>query len=451
MRKFQEKNTLVQNTDFLLDISYLNLDANWTHTWKTKDKIAINLSAVNRLTNTTNTYDIKEKNNQSPNIDTLISTSNNKDLGTRLVYTGTIDYTKQFNKNIGFETGILLKHFKFDINYKDILSGIENYEKSGDYNLNYNILAHYALFTHEKNKFAYKLGVRLEYENRNINHSNISVVNEASYLNFYPSLHLSYKLKEKSTIQLSYSKKINRPHMHSLNPDTVHVESNDIRVGNPNLKPESIHSIECNYQKQFKKNSLITELYYKKTTNIISEFKTMKDEYFVYSFQNFDSDHAVGIETTFDSNLAKWWNFYVSGNIYYYSIDNAPTAQNFENKITWNVKTNTSFSLKSQTKIQFSARYNSKKLNMQGYSDSFFSIDAALSQQFFKKKLSVTASIKDIFATANQTNYIYNADFEEVSLSENFAPMILVNLSYKINNNYKSKKQQQKEDSAEEF
>ena len=60
------------------------------------------------------------------------------------------------------------------------------------------------------------------------------------YFELYPSLHLSYKLDETTSIQASYSRRVNRPGFHSLNPFPEYSDPYNLRMGHPYLKPEFV-------------------------------------------------------------------------------------------------------------------------------------------------------------------------------------------------------------------
>ena len=72
-------------------------------------------------------------------------------------------------------------------------------------------------------------------------------------ISLFPSLFLSQKLKNKQELQISYTRRINRPNFFQLIPFTNYSDSLNITRGNPNLVPEFTNSIEFSYLKTFER------------------------------------------------------------------------------------------------------------------------------------------------------------------------------------------------------
>ncbi len=107
---------------------------------------------------------------------------------------------------------------------------------STNYKNTNNVYAAYASFTSAIKDFGYQVGLRAESSNytgelinKNQNFSN-------SYpISLFPSLFLSQKLKNKQELQISYTRRINRPNFFQLIPYTDYSDSLNITRGNPDL------------------------------------------------------------------------------------------------------------------------------------------------------------------------------------------------------------------------
>jgi len=77
-----------------------------------------------------------------------------------------------------------------------------------------------------------------------------------NYFNVYPSGALTGKIDETQSLQLSYSRRVNRPNMWQLNPFRDITNPASIRYGNPDLIPEYIDSYEFGYLKYLMKRTL---------------------------------------------------------------------------------------------------------------------------------------------------------------------------------------------------
>ena len=112
--------------------------------------------------------------------------------------------------------------------------------------------AAYVSFTSAIKDFGYQAGLRAESSNYTGELINEKENFSNSYpISLFPSLFLSQKLKNKQEIQLSYTRRINRPNFFQLIPFTNYSDSLNITRGNPNLVPEFTNSIELSYLKTF--------------------------------------------------------------------------------------------------------------------------------------------------------------------------------------------------------
>ena len=93
-------------------------------------------------------------------------------------------------------------------------------------------------------RFKLQAGLRAEkaYQIPNLISDSTRIVND--YFNFFPSAHLRYELKPKSELSLSYSRRIKRASANELNPFTNYSDPFNLQFGNPNLRPEYIHSFD---------------------------------------------------------------------------------------------------------------------------------------------------------------------------------------------------------------
>ena len=93
-------------------------------------------------------------------------------------------------------------------------------------------------------------------------------------LSLFPSVFLTYKLNDKSDLQVNYSRKINRPNFFQLIPNYDVSDPLNLSIGNPNLVPEFTNLAEISYQNQVgKKTSLLATVYLRNTNNLITNYQ----------------------------------------------------------------------------------------------------------------------------------------------------------------------------------
>ncbi len=308
---------------------------------------------------------------------------------------------------------------------------------TNDYKSTDNVYAAYVSVKSSIKDFGYELGVRAESSNYNGELINTGEKFSNKYpVSLFPSLFLSQKLENKQELQLSYTRRINRPNFFQLIPFTDYTDSLNITRGNPDLVPEFTNSLEMSYSKTFKGgNSLLGSIYYKHSDNLITRYLSPGTNPFtgkqdiINTYVNANSSYSYGAEVTSINKLAKWWDLTSNVNVYQSKINSSNIAATASQKgmLSWFGKLNNTFKLPESFSIQLSANYQSKtnlpisnnpggtggggsfaqaQSSSQGYINSSWSTDIAVKKSFLKNNAaSVSVSMNDIFRTRTQDQY----------------------------------------------
>jgi outer membrane receptor protein involved in Fe transport len=311
-----------------------------------------------------------------------------------------------------------------------------------------------SLYTTYGNKiwgFDYKFGLRAEYTGRLLKQLVSGEDYELTKYDLFPSAYITRQLSKTQTIQLNYSRRIDRPGGRELDPFTDYSDPKNLRAGNPELKPEYIDSYELNFQQQLKKSFISLELYYRKTNNLISNFtETIGGDTTLSTYKNLKYDNSIGIELSANLNINKWWKLNLSGSGFYYQIlqQNAFGVDNSRQSFNYTFRFDNSFSLKSKTRFQFTGFYRGASITAQGETKPMFFSNFAVRQDFLKDKLTLTAQIQDIFGSAG---WKFTQDTETIKSNVNFTReprVVTIALTYRLNN-FKQKRTMDKPDDVE--
>ena len=314
-------------------------------------------------------------------------------------------------------------------------------EKTNSAEYSRNIQAVYGTFANKALGFDYKLGLRMEYTDRLIDQYTTGDKFSINRFDYFPSAYITRQLKKEQQIQLSYSRRINRPRGRNLNPFPDYSDPYNIRVGNPALEPEYVDSYELNYQKSFKKSFVSVEAFYRRTNNLFTRVKVLGEDNILYStYDNLNHDNSLGMEFVANLNLLKWWRLNGSLSSYYYSINGEIEGEDIsEDSFNWRLRLNNTFSFKTNTKIQLTGFYTAPSATAQGTRDAFYFASLAVRQDFLNKKLSVTAQMKDIFSTFGHRFTSESEDFYVHTDFTRQGQVFMLSLTYRINN-YKDKR-----------
>ncbi len=358
--------------------------------------------------------------------------------------------------------------------YVLIPSAASNYKSQS------NVYAAYITLASSIGNFTYKAGLRAESSNY---HGTLLNTGEGFHnqypVSLFPSLFLGEKLGGGQELQLSYTRRVNRPNFFQLVPYTDSSNKLNITRGNPNLVPEFTQSLELSYIKTFPGNStFMGSVYYKHTDHLITGYIEADTDAatgsttLINTYINAESSNTVGAEATGQVTITKWWDLSSNINLYHSAI-NVGVADGVDQQALWSWfgKLNTSFRLPSGFTVQVSGMYQSKSNlpvnnngnqpgppNMQsqsasqGYIKAFYETDVAVKKTFLSGKMAVAMSFNDIFRSRKQDQYTYSTYFTQdysrlrdpqllrLNLSWNFGK-IDASLFKRKNNNVQSEEQ----------
>lgn len=245
-------------------------------------------------------------------------------------------------------------------------------------------------------------GLRGEYADiRNDLHSDTKDLHQ-HYCNIYPTLHISHPTGNGCEAMLSYSLRVNRPEGSDMNPFAERINPLSLEAGNPNLKPEKIHSLECGWiWHGGNGGSLISTLYYRHITNQITEVsRYIADGVLLTTKENMQSSRNSGAELIWTMPVVKWFDFNLNLNGYYNQI-NASRLGYGKNKDTfsWSAMLNADFRPFRHYMLQLNGRYRSSTLVPQGKRNADVRINMGMKYDIPAIGLSVIGSVTDLFAT----------------------------------------------------
>lgn len=313
---------------------------------------------------------------------------------------------------------------------------IEDLSQSNRYRFFNNIYALYATYATEFKSLGLKAGLRAEYTDRNLH----QVTDQADYpyqkFDLYPSLYLTYYLPYNQQMQLSYSKRVNRPHGDMLNPYVYFSDAFNSFSGNPELEPEFSHALEMNYQKYFGYSFLTVEAYYRLTNNKMTRVQYLDDQGVMnMTMENIDNDWSLGVEMNGNIQATRWLIINPIATVYNYRLNQtSDSAEVSKNSTNWSASVEFAASLKTNTRIRLNANYDGPTVTVDGTRKGVFYMGFSARQEFFDRNLSVTLNIRDVLDSRKMrtTSEAYN--FYATNENWRKAPLFSISLSYKWNN-----------------
>ncbi len=326
------------------------------------------------------------------------------------------DYVRTFSNKVKFETGIKSSYVKADnaLSFYDRSNGTDIFDttKSNHFIYKENINAAYANASREFGKWNVQLGLRMENTNISGEQRFGGTFFDDSYVQLFPSALVSYNLNPKNSLEINYSRRIQRPSYDQLNPFKFFLDQTTYKAGNPKLEPQTTHSVELTHTFNQK---IFTTLSFSRTQNNITETispSETEERVTVQTTRNLDHVDVYSLAFVVPVKVTKWWdttnnlNFYVGS--YSGTVSNT-TLQNAGN-FTWNVNSQNNFKLGNGFFAELSGNYQAPENYAFDRIRRIWFINCGL-QKKFENKSTLKLAVNDIFnsneiqATTRFTSY----------------------------------------------
>ncbi|PLX09370.1 MAG: hypothetical protein C0596_02175 [Marinilabiliales bacterium] len=382
--------------------------------------------------------------NQNP-VDNILDEYRTIETGTGNTLTAKADYTLPLFEQAKFETGYQIKYSVKDNDYRyqtlQSEEWIDDTTRLNPYVYSRNVQSGYIMFSNLWKKLGYQFGVRTEYTDRLFHQTTTDQKWQYNKFDFFPSVHISYQLPADMQLLASYSRRLDRPRGWYLDPFVEVVDPNHIRQGNPNLLPEYTNSFDLSFQKKFGPNFVSLEAYARQTYNKVERITEVYEpdpSIYVMTFDNVGEDLSIGGEMMANLNLTSWYNFNLSGTVYYYEIMSEEYSSG--NTFTWRARLNNTFRLKkSGTSIQVGGFYRGPSISVQSTREAMWMANVGVRQDFFDRKFSVSVNVRNVFVTMKRETTTVTDNIYSYSLRKPRLPMFNISLTYKINDFKKRK------------
>ncbi|SEA22708.1 TonB-dependent receptor domain-containing protein [Pedobacter hartonius] len=403
----------INTTDGGGDSYDLNLD--YSHKWKASQELTFNFGYSHGTNDNFQQYNttVNSINGIPATQDPEMLTNDND--GKNKNYNIQADYNMPLGKLGKLESG-----YRSQIRYSDNNTVArtynpatgnydENYQLSNLFNSKDQVHALYLNYSNQIKNFGYQVGLRGEVARLNTNSGgydlNGTLANAAgriAYDRLYPSIFLTQKFKGDQQLQLSYTRRVNRPRPWDTNPFIDYSDPLSWRQGNPNLLPEDVHSYELSYSKFWSKVTLIGSVYSRHTNDLIQRVRSVPDSNGVIILTPFNLTQSTnsGVELIAKVDPVKAWSFTANVNGYHSNIDAVPAYNISQTSgYSWNANLTNNITLPYNISLQIRGDYNSTELQAQGKRKAMYGVDGGAKYDFPNKKASLSLNVRDIFNT----------------------------------------------------
>ena len=361
-----------------------------------------------------------------------------------------IDYVLPIKKDGQFELGFRRSNQHQDIDYlakNEDLNGnfINDLNLSNTLLYNEKVNAFYTQYGNKKNKFSYLLGLRYEESKTAVKQLANNTNNVKNYNDFFPTLNLSYQIKEDETITFGYNRRIRRARSYFINPFPSKSSATNIFQGNPNIDPTYSNGIDLGYLKRYEKLTLNGSIYYRKETGVFTFISENTGDFVLVNEIsvpvlrrtpiNLASNKQIGLELNANFNQSKNWR--LNGSLNFYESETLGEYMGivYDSKnLTWSGRLSNNLKLFSSVDWQTSFRYRAPQKTAVSERKASIYSNTAFSKDLLKDKITLTFKVNDIFETGKWRIESFNENYRSYSESNWRGGRTLeLNLIYRFN------------------
>ncbi len=307
---------------------------------------------------------------------------------------------------------------------------------TGIFEYQQDVLSGYAEYGLNLGKLSLKPGFRYE-------HTQLhgGIVNQSGFDNSYPAyiptFSASYKLDGSHSLRLGYSRRIQRPSLWYLKPQTNNTDPRNISTGNPYLLPEFTHQIELGYDIFAGENSIGLTLEQGFTRDAINNFQVVDPSTGITTntYRNLGSNNQTNLRLHGSAKLFKKLTLSSHLSLGYAFLQGFSGAEEYRNEgITGNGYLNLQWDFGDGWRVQGNGWLGLGRIQLQGRSTPYGSYQLGFSKSFLNSKALRFALLADQFLTADRVWEFHLKDPQFEILSKNWNPVraIRFSLSYRF-------------------
>ena len=282
----------------------------------------------------------------------------------------------------------------------------------------------YGSYQHKAGKWDFQAGLRAEFTGLR---ARVQPTGSASqqFLNLFPSATVARTLPHEQRLQLSYSRRLQRPGLLQLIALPIYTDARNYVVGNPDLRPEYVHVAELGHQVSWGGTTLSTTLFGRFSSQAIQSLRTIDtaatrlsgqpDFIARTSYDNLGHTASYGLEASLTQPVTGWWKIIANGSFYRNQVASyagAGTRANF----TGTAYVLNTFSPTKTLTMQLSGNYRAPLVVPQGRLLAVYGVDVALRQRILHERAALTLRVSDVFNTRRQYTQLaaegLTADFQ---------------------------------------
>lgn len=275
---------------------------------------------------------------------------------------------------------------------------------SGVFHYSQDVYSGYSEYAFKINKLSLRPGFRYEHTRLNGDVSGLSPF-ENEFPAYIPTFSTSFQLADTRTLRLSYSRRIQRPSLWYLKPQTVNADPRNISAGNPYLNPEFTHAIEFGYSVFAGQNNISLTLEQGITTDAINDFTEIDASTGVSksTFYNLGKNSRTAFSANGSATIFKKLTLYSNLTVAYEILDGYSGTTRYRNSgFTGNGYGNLQYNIGKGWRVQGNGWVGVGNLTLQGRTGAWYNYQMGLSKSVLKNSALRFSLLADNFVTKDR-------------------------------------------------
>ena len=364
-----------------------------------------------------------------------------------------VDYMRPLGEQSRLEAGLRSTWRRYDLDYQFSRTPALPFNPSNRFLYRQYVQAAYGLYAGTLGKLSYQAGLRAEQTSLNGRQLATGEQFAQHYFNLFPSGVLAYDFPHEQRLQLSYSRRIERPDAGDLNPFTDRSDQFNLVTGNPRLLPEYVHAVELGDQLTFAHDrTLSATAFYRLETNTAQGFRRVVTDSLTGNLitsttrQNLGRETSVGLELVGSTPVTSFWKLNATASTFRRLIRGAAggTVINTASQV-YTARLNNSFAPTKRLTLQLALNYRSPVNTAQGQRLARYNVDGAARYNVLGERGTLTLRVADIFNTLRYNNTSFGTDFATISYFKRESRIAFLGFTYRFGQNQSARSTRKEE------
>ena len=307
-------------------------------------------------------------------------------------------------------------------------------QRSNEFAYDESIYAAYASASREWQKASLQVGLRGEYTRTMGTSRTTQASTQNKYFQLFPTVYFQYKYSTNYQLNLSYSRRIERPAYGSLNPFLSYQSQYFSNQGNPFLQPSFTDAIE--WTNVFPHDITVTP-FANYTSQFSSEYPVQNPatRETTYTYGNLGYSHSYGITLVAPFSIGTRWKVDNDLTVYEQAFRSTYAAEPQRRHLfVYNFNITNSFTITPHLTAQLSGYYNSPTVQGFYQSAAYYAANAGATLKTLKGKGSLSLSLADIFYTERGAADVHYQNQDFGFYRRNDTRLLRLAFTYKLGN-----------------